>query len=143
MGPQASDFSIELFVLSHGNIDIGVIIMAGIGDFFESPTGGGVVVGLAAAVLTPVIVPILVSVAKPLLKSAIKSGIFLYEKGKETAAEISEMVDDVAAEARSEMAGAHAGGGTAAMTEKLTYEEHPEREGRGKRGADKAPKEEA
>lgn len=50
------------------------------------------------------VVAIVTAVAKPLLKSAIKGGIILYERGREAAAELVEMVEDVAAGVRSELA---------------------------------------
>jgi hypothetical protein len=63
----------------------------------------GLAIGIGAAVLGPAVLPALAGVAKPLLKAAIKSGLLLYEKGKETAAELSEVVEDVVAEAKAEM----------------------------------------
>lgn len=100
--------------------------MAGIDDLFKSNLTTGVAVGIAAAVLTPLVVPILTAVAKPLLRSAIKGSILLYEKGREAAAELSEMVEDVAAEARAELAQAHsataAGGDVVAAAEAAAAE---------------------
>jgi hypothetical protein len=79
---------------------------------FDNGLKGNVVTGLAigigAVVLGPVVLPALAGVAKPLLKAAIKSGLMLYEKGKETAAELSEVVEDVVAEAKAEMEEVHA-----------------------------------
>lgn len=63
----------------------------------------GLAIGIGATVLGPAVLPALAGVAKPLLKAAIKSGLLLYEKGKETAAELSEVVEDVVAEAKAEM----------------------------------------
>jgi hypothetical protein len=60
----------------------------------------GLAVGIGAIVLAPAVLPALAGVAKPLLKAAVKSGIVLFEKGKETAAELSEVVEDIVAEAR-------------------------------------------
>jgi hypothetical protein len=68
----------------------------------------GLAIGIGAAVLGPTVLPALAGVAKPLLKAAIKSGLMLYEKGKETAAELSEVVEDVVAEAKAEMEEVHA-----------------------------------
>jgi hypothetical protein len=67
----------------------------------------GLAVGIGAIVLAPAVLPALAGVAKPLLKAAVKSGIILFEKGKETAAELSEVVEDIVAEARAEMAEVH------------------------------------
>ena len=73
----------------------------------------GLAIGIGAAVLGPAVLPALAGVAKPLLKAAIKSGLLLYEKGKETAAELSEVVEDVIAEAKSEMEEVNAEAATA------------------------------
>ncbi len=67
----------------------------------------GLAIGIGGAILAPVVLPALAGVAKPLLKSAIKGGLVLYEKGKETFAELSEVAEDVVAEAKAEMAEAH------------------------------------
>lgn len=63
----------------------------------------GLAIGIGAAVLAPAVMPILVSVVKPLAKAAIKGGIMLYERGKETVAEVGEIVEDIVAEAKAEM----------------------------------------
>ncbi|MFH1020773.1 MAG: DUF5132 domain-containing protein [Pseudomonadota bacterium] len=64
----------------------------------------GLLIGIGAAVLAPVLLPILASIARPLAKATIKSGLMLYEKGKETLAEAGEMVEDLMAEVKVEMA---------------------------------------
>jgi hypothetical protein len=63
---------------------------------------GGLAIGIGAAILAPVVLPVLASVAKPLAKAVIKSGFILYEKGKETIAEVGEIVEDIVAEAKAE-----------------------------------------
>jgi len=74
---------------------------------FENGLKGNIITGLAigvgTAILAPIIVPVLASVAKPLAKSAIKGGVALYEKNKEKLAELMEVVEDLVAEARSEL----------------------------------------
>jgi hypothetical protein len=67
----------------------------------------GLAVGIGAVVLAPAVLPALAGAGKPLMKAAVKSGIILFEKGKETVAELSEVVEDIVAEARAEMAEAH------------------------------------
>jgi peptide subunit release factor 1 (eRF1) len=67
----------------------------------------GLAVGIGAAIIAPAVMPIVASVVKPLAKAAIKGGIIFYEKGRETIAEVSEMVEDIVAEAKAEMAEAH------------------------------------
>lgn len=67
----------------------------------------GLAIGIGAAILAPAVVPIVASIVKPLAKAAIKGGIMLYEKGKETVAEVGEVVEDIVAEAKAEMAEVH------------------------------------
>lgn len=64
----------------------------------------GLAIGIGASILAPVVIPVIASVAKPLAKAAIKGGIMLYEKGREVAAEAGEVVEDLVAEAKAEMA---------------------------------------
>ena len=66
----------------------------------------GLAIGIGAAVLAPTILPILVGAAKPLLKAAIKGGIVLYDRGKESFAEVGEVVEDLVAEVKAELAAA-------------------------------------
>ncbi len=63
----------------------------------------GLAIGIGSAVLGPVVIPILSRTAKPLAKAAIKGSLLLYEKGKEKVAEAQEVVEDLMAEARSEL----------------------------------------
>ena len=64
----------------------------------------GLAMGIGVAVLAPTVLPILVGAAKPLVKAAIKGGIVLYDRGKESFAEVSEVVEDMVAEAKAELA---------------------------------------
>jgi len=68
----------------------------------------GLAIGIGAAVLGPIVIPAVANALKPVTKAAIKSGILLYEKGKETFAEVSEVVEDMVAEVKAEMAEAPA-----------------------------------
>lgn len=81
--------------------------MALFDDILKGNIVTGLAIGIGAAVLAPVMLPVLAGVAKPLAKAAIKGGFMLYEKGKEAVAEIGEMVEDVIAEAKSELSEAH------------------------------------
>ena len=72
----------------------------------------GLAIGIGAAVLAPVVIPIIASVAKPLAKAAIKGGIQMLERGKEAFAEVGEVVEDMVAEAKSELAQSAAAAGT-------------------------------
>jgi hypothetical protein len=77
--------------------------MASIGDAFKSDLGKGVLIGLGAVALAPVVLPAVAGVARPFAKAVIKGGLVVYEKGRETAAELGEAVDDPVAEARAEL----------------------------------------
>jgi len=83
------------------------MVMGLLDDVFKGNIGTGLAIGIGAAVLGPVIIPVLSGAAKPLVKAAIKSGILLYEKGKEVYAEMGEVVEDLVAEAKAEIADAH------------------------------------
>ncbi len=72
--------------------------------------GTGVAVGLGAIVLAPTILPILGAVAKPFVKAGIKSGMILYDRSREMVAEAAEVIEDLAAEARAEVAQADEAG---------------------------------
>lgn len=90
--------------------------MAGIDDLFKGNIVTGLAVGVGMAILAPVIVPVLASVGKPLAKSLIKSSILMYEKGRETIAEMSEVFDDMVAEAKVELEGMGEAGAAAGAT---------------------------
>ena len=64
---------------------------------------GGLAVGIGASVFAPVVIPILATVVKPLTKAAIKGGFLLYDKGKETFAEVQEVIEDLVAETKAEI----------------------------------------
>ncbi|MCX8116444.1 MAG: DUF5132 domain-containing protein [Desulfobacterota bacterium] len=68
---------------------------------------GGLAIGIGAALLAPIVVPVLATIVKPLAKGAIKGGFLLYEKGREIVAETQEVVEDLVAEVKSELAHAH------------------------------------
>jgi hypothetical protein len=71
----------------------------------------GVGIGLAAAGLVRELIPVFRGVGRPLLKATIKSSLVLFEKGREKAAEFSETIEDLMAEARAELAAEHREGG--------------------------------
>ena len=56
--------------------------------------------GMGVAVLAPAVLPLV----KPLAKAAIKSGVSFYEKTKGAIAETGEVIGDIVAEAKSEVA---------------------------------------
>lgn len=67
----------------------------------------GIMIGIGASILAPVILPVLASIARPLAKATVKGGFLLFEKGKEVVAETGEFMEDLVAEARSELAEEH------------------------------------
>ena len=70
---------------------------------FKSNLITGLVAGLAVTLLAPVLRPFLANASRSLTKATIKGSIHLYEKGRESFAELGETVDDLMAEVKSEM----------------------------------------
>ena len=64
----------------------------------------GLAIGIGSAIIAPLVVPALSKAARPMAKAAIKGGLVLWETGKEKLAEAHELVDDLLAEARTELA---------------------------------------
>lgn len=81
--------------------------MAILDDVLKGNILGGLAIGIGVAIVGPVVLPVLAGIAKPLAKGAIKSGLLLFEKGKETVAEMSEVFEDIVAEAKAEIEEAH------------------------------------
>ncbi|MFP3913187.1 MAG: DUF5132 domain-containing protein [Desulfobacteraceae bacterium] len=65
--------------------------------------GTGLAIGAAAVLLAPIVVPVASGILKSLAKAGVKGGMILYEKGRELAEESRETLEDIAAEARSEL----------------------------------------
>jgi hypothetical protein len=65
--------------------------------------GTGLVIGFGAALATPIILPVVATAARSLFKAGVKSGIILYEKGRMVTEEARESLEDMTAEAKSEM----------------------------------------
>jgi hypothetical protein len=66
--------------------------------------GGSIVVGAGVMLLAPIVVPVFVSAFKPVAKAAIKGSMIAYGKVREVAAETAETLEDLAAEAKAELA---------------------------------------
>ena len=81
--------------------------MALLDNGFKGNILTGIAFGIGAAVIAPIIIPILSAAVKPMAKVVIKEGILLYEKGKEMVEETRETIEDLVAEARSEVEAAH------------------------------------
>jgi hypothetical protein len=67
------------------------------------PGGGNLLLGAAIIVSAPIVVSALSAVARPLTKSAIKGGLLAYGRVRELAAEAREGLEDLTAEAMSEI----------------------------------------
>ncbi|PTQ82147.1 uncharacterized protein DUF5132 [Nitrosospira multiformis] len=74
------------------------------------------ITGLAAGVGATLLAPVLLRLIRPATKAAIKGSVLLYEKGRESFAELSETVDDLVAEVKSEMETGPAGGAAIAAS---------------------------
>lgn len=72
-------------------------------DFVKNDLAKGVMIGIGLAVLVPVAVAALAPVLKPAARAALKAGLLAMEKGREMLAELSETVQDVAAETEAEL----------------------------------------
>jgi hypothetical protein len=72
--------------------------------------GTSVAIGAGAVLLAPVVIPIIGGIVRPLAKAAIKGSLLAYEGVKVTLAETKETVEDLAAEAKSEIAQQQSGG---------------------------------
>jgi hypothetical protein len=77
--------------------------MAFTDEFVKNGAAKGLIIGIGVAVLAPVLLPTLARVGRPVVRAMIKGGMVAYEKGRETAAELGEVVEDLVAEARAEM----------------------------------------
>lgn len=80
--------------------------MAGIDDLLKNRLLLGAAIGVGVVLLAPLVAPSLSRVSRPLAKSLVKAGLILYDKGREAGAELSEVFEDLLAEARAELAGA-------------------------------------
>lgn len=84
---------------------------------FSSDTAKGIAIGLGAALLAPLALAA-AGVGRPAARAAVKAGLLMLEKGRETAAELAEIAEDLLAEAQAEIEAerAAAAGGAAPQT---------------------------
>jgi hypothetical protein len=61
--------------------------------------------GVAGVFLAPLVAPALTRWSRPATKAALRAAMALYERGRQTAAELREMVEDTAAELAAERNG--------------------------------------
>jgi hypothetical protein len=64
---------------------------------------GSLAVGAGVVLLAPVIIPVIGGILKPVTKAVIKGGLLAYEGAKVSIAEAKETLEDLAAEAKSEI----------------------------------------
>jgi hypothetical protein len=76
----------------------------------------GIMLGVAVVALAPVVLPALVAVGRPFAKAVIKSGLLLYERGRETFAEVDEVFEDLVAEVKAEVEQSQAAKAVAEVT---------------------------
>ncbi len=72
--------------------------------------GGSILIGVGVALAAPILFPAVAAIARPAAKGLIKGGLFVMDSLKELAAEGSEQLSDLVAEARAEY------GATAALS---------------------------
>jgi hypothetical protein len=72
-------------------------------DLVKGDLAKGVLIGVGLAVLVPIAVVALAPVLKPAARAALKAGMLAMERGREMLAELSETVQDVAAETEAEL----------------------------------------
>jgi hypothetical protein len=76
--------------------------VASIDELLKSDIAKALAVGIGASILAPIVIPAVAVVVRPLAKAMIKTGIVVYERGRETVAEVGEVIEDLVAEARAE-----------------------------------------
>jgi hypothetical protein len=72
-------------------------------------SAGSLAVGAGVVLLAPIVIPMIGAILKPLAKAIIKGGLIAYEGAKVSLAETKETIEDLAAEAKAEMAQQPAG----------------------------------
>jgi len=68
-------------------------------------TVGNVAIGVGIVLLAPIVLPVIGSIVKPMVKAAIKGSLVAYEGVRVAFAEARESLEDLTAEAKSEIAG--------------------------------------
>ena len=79
-------------------------------DVLKFEWGATAAIGIGAVILAPIILPAAGKTLRPLAKSTIKGGMLLFEKTRTIVAESIETIEDLAAEAKAEVAGQRAEG---------------------------------
>lgn len=71
--------------------------------FFKKGTGKGLVIGAGIAIIALVFLPVVAKTVRPLVKEANKSSMLLHTKGRKNAAELGKVIEDLVAEAKTEV----------------------------------------
>jgi hypothetical protein len=72
-------------------------------DIVKNGATTSIAIGVTAAAATLILAPVVIKMGRPFARAAVKTGIVFYEKARETAAEIGEVMEDLVAEARAEL----------------------------------------
>ena len=72
-------------------------------ELLSNPTVRSTAIGIGVALLVPITVKLVAPMLRPVARSTVKVGLVALEKGRETAAEIGEIFDDLMAEVRDEL----------------------------------------
>lgn len=72
-------------------------------DLLKNEAARNIAIGVAASAVAYALLPTVARVGRPFARAAVKTGIIVYEKARETAAEVGEVMEDLIAEARAEM----------------------------------------
>jgi hypothetical protein len=97
---QTLIFSGELAMLERYGQQLNQSALTPVRRFYSQSPTRALLLGVGALVLAPSVLPIL----KPVTKAAIKTGVVLYEKTKGAIAETGEVLGDLVAEAKAEIA---------------------------------------
>ena len=75
-----------------------------VGDLFEDLGIPGIAAGIGAVVLAPILIPAVAKASKPVAKALIKGGVIAYQKSRSAIAETGEVLEDLVAEVKAELA---------------------------------------
>ncbi len=75
-----------------------------VGDLLEDLGIPGIAAGVGAVILAPVLMPAVAKASKPVAKAVIKGGIIAYNKSKSAIAETGEILEDLVAEVKADLA---------------------------------------
>lgn len=75
-----------------------------VGDLLEDLGIPGIAAGVGAVILAPVLIPAVAKASKPVAKAVIKGGIIAYNKSKSAIAETGEILEDLVAEVKADLA---------------------------------------